>query len=213
MQKINYGKKLEKLITNLNTVPRLMLHSCCAPCSSYVLEYLSRYFSIYLLYYNPNIAPMEEYERRRKELFNLISEMPFANEVKIIEEKYNPEFFYQVIKGLEEETEGGLRCMKCYEMRMKEAAIAAKENNCDYFTTTLSISPMKDAQKINDIGERISEIYGVKHLPSDFKKKGGYKRSIELSREYQLYRQDFCGCIFSKRQRERQKEQLKDGSR
>lgn len=207
-QKKNYGKLLEKLIGDLpeNEVPKLLLHACCGPCSSYVLEYLTKYFSIYLLYYNPNILPQDEYEHRFRELKKLCEMMPMQNTVKLVPAEYNPDMFLAEVKGLELEPEGGARCLKCYSLRMEEAAIQAKVYGCDYFTTTLTISPMKDAQKINQLGETLSKRYGVKHLPSDFKKQGGYQRSIELSRIYQLYRQDYCGCIFSKRQRALQKQ-------
>jgi len=200
MNKINYQKELDSLIENLvkeEKVPTLLLHSCCAPCSSYVLEYLSKYFSITIFFYNPNIYPMEEYSRRVAEQKGLISELKVKHEIKFIEGRYDTENFYKISKGLEQEKEGGERCFKCYELRIKEAALIARENNYDYFTTTLSISPHKNAQKLNEIGKILSEEYGVKYLYSDFKKKEGYKRSIELSKEYNLYRQDYCGCVFS----------------
>ena len=197
---INYQKLLDK-ITNeiqLNNEPStLLLHSCCAPCSSYVLKYLSNYFKITLLYFNPNISPREEYEKRVAEQKRLIKEMPVKYPVSFIEGRYNPQEFYDAVKGLEKEPEGGARCFVCYEMRLREAAKYARDGGFDYFTTTLSISPLKNAGKINEIGERIAGEYGVKHLPSDFKKKEGYKQSVELSKEYNLYRQNFCGCVFS----------------
>ena len=201
----NYQKELERLIerecTKENKVPRLLLHSCCAPCSSYVLEYLSEYFEITLLYYNPNIFPQEEYQKRVNELHRLVSEMHFGHPVTIIDGKYDPQEFFETAKGLEDVPEGGERCFKCYRLRLDEAARIAAEGGYDYFTTTLSISPLKNAGKINEIGEELAGIYGVSHLPSDFKKKNGYKRSIELSTEHDLYRQNFCGCIYSRRQR------------
>ena len=201
----NYQKELERLIerecTKENKVPRLLLHSCCAPCSSYVLEYLSEYFEITLLYYNPNIFPQEEYQKRVNELHRLVSEMHFGHPVTIIDGKYDPQEFFETAKGLEDVPEGGERCFKCYRLRLNEAARLAAEGGYDYFTTTLSISPLKNAGKINEIGEELAGIYGVSHLPSDFKKKNGYKRSIELSAEHDLYRQNFCGCIYSRRQR------------
>jgi predicted adenine nucleotide alpha hydrolase (AANH) superfamily ATPase len=204
MNKINYQKELDSLIENLvkdKKVPTLLLHSCCAPCSSYVLEYLSQYFKISILFYNPNIYPLEEYSRRVTEQKGLISALKVKNEIRFVEGKYDTESFYNIAKGLEDQKEGEERCFKCYELRLKEAAIIAKEQGFDYFTTTLSISPHKNAQKLNEIGSKLSEEYSVKYLYSDFKKKEGYKRSIELSNEYNLYRQDYCGCIFSKNER------------
>jgi len=204
MNKINYQKELDYLIENLvknEEVPTLLLHSCCAPCSSYVLEYLSQYFKITIFFYNPNIYPMEEYTRRVAEQKGLISEMKVKNEIRFIEGKYDTESFYKKSKGLEEEKEGGVRCFNCYELRLNEAAIMAKEKGYDYFTTTLSISPHKNSAKLNEIGKKLSEEHDVKYLYSDFKKKEGYKRSIELSKQYKLYRQDYCGCVFSKNER------------
>ncbi|MFW2488222.1 epoxyqueuosine reductase QueH [Clostridium chromiireducens] len=204
MNKINYQKELDSLIENLvkeEKVPTLLLHSCCAPCSSYVLEYLSQYFSITIFFYNPNIYPLEEFSRRVAEQKGLISELKVKHEIMFIEGRYDTESFYMISKGLEQEKEGGARCFKCYELRLKEAALIASEKSYDYFTTTLSISPHKNAQKLNEIGKILSEEYGVKYLYSDFKKKEGYKRSIELSKEYNLYRQDYCGCVFSYNER------------
>ena len=198
----NYQKELEKLLDreqNEGRIPRLFLHACCAPCSSYVLEYLSQYFEITIFFYNPNIFPDEEYKKRAEELRRMIKEMEFIDPVKFEEGEYRPEDFFAMAKGLEEEAEGGRRCFACYRMRMEEAAKKAREGGYDYFTTTLSISPLKNAAKINEIGEELADIYEVEHLPSDFKKKDGYKRSIELSRQYNLYRQDYCGCVFSKK--------------
>lgn len=200
-QNENYQRKLEILINNLSGTPRLLLHCCCAPCSSYVLEYLSRFFEITCLFYNPNISPAEEYEKRAEELRRLISEQPHKNPVSIIVEKYNPQDFFAAVKGYEHIKEGGERCFRCYRLRLEMAAKYAKEYNFDYFCSTLSISPLKNARKLNDIGEELSEIYKISHLPNDFKKKGGYKRSIELSAEYDLYRQNYCGCVFSKNER------------
>lgn len=199
---VNYQKELEKLIDTLQEkgeVPRLLLHSCCAPCSSYVLEYLSRYFSITVFFYNPNIFPKEEYEKRVEEIKKLIGKMTFVHPVSFVKGEYCPEKFFAMAKGLEDVPEGGERCFRCYRMRMEEAACLAKEGEYDYFTTTLSISPLKNAAKINEIGQELAGIYQVSHLPSDFKKKNGYKRSIELSAQYDLYRQNYCGCVFSKR--------------
>lgn len=206
----NYQKELEKIIEEnrkINKVPRLFLHSCCAPCSSYVLEYLSNYFSITVFYYNPNISPKEEYEHRVEEIRRLIEEMEFVHPVEFVEGRYEPKEFFDMAKGLEDAPEGGERCFRCYRLRMEEAARLAKEGGYDYFTTTLTISPLKNAGKLNEIGEELGEIYEVSHLPSDFKKKNGYKRSIELSHEHGLYRQNYCGCVFSKREAmEREKE-------
>ena len=200
---VNYQKELEKLIAGqqkVGRVPRLFLHACCAPCSSYVLEYLSRFFSVTVFFYNPNISPKEEYEKRVSEIQRLISEMEFVHPVAFVEGEYKPEDFYEMARGLEDVPEGGERCFRCYRLRMEEAARLAEQGDYDYFTTTLSISPLKNAGKINEIGQELSQIYKVEHLPSDFKKKNGYKRSIELSHEYGLYRQNYCGCIFSKRE-------------
>lgn len=202
----NYQKELDKLISGIasdNGTKTLLLHSCCAPCSSYVLEYLSEYFSITLFYYNPNIYPSEEYEKRVDEQENLIKEInkKIKNKISFIEGKYDSDRFYEMARGLENVKEGGERCFKCYELRLREAALLAKQLKFDYFTTTLSISPMKNARKLNEIGERLAAEYNIAHLTSDFKKKNGYKRSIELSKEYNLYRQDYCGCVFSARER------------
>lgn len=196
----NFQKELDKLIEQAvgdGVTPSLLLHSCCAPCSSYCLSYLSEYFSITLLYYNPNIYPEEEYFKRVKEQKRLISEMKFKNPVSFIEGRFDPQEFYSAVKGLEKCKEGSERCFKCYELRLREAAEYAKKGSFDYFTTTLSISPLKNAAKINEIGEKTAVEYGVKHLPSDFKKKEGYKKSTLLSKEYGLYRQNYCGCVFS----------------
>lgn len=198
---MNYQKELDKLIEKLtkeNRVPKLLLHSCCAPCSSYCLEYLSKYFEITIFYYNPNIFPEEEYQMRVEEQVRLINQMNLLYPVNFIEGIYEPEKFYQMARGLENMREGGERCFACYRMRLCESAETAKKIEADYFTTTLSISPLKNAAKLNEIGEELARTYGVKYLYSDFKKKDGYKRSIELSEEYQLYRQKYCGCIYSK---------------
>ena len=202
VQKINYQKELEKLLAQLEAeqrVPSLLIHSCCAPCSSYVLEYLSEYFKITVFYYNPNIYPESEYTKRIAEQQKLIRDMEFRYPVSFLAGKYDKEKFYEMAAGMEDLKEGGARCMKCYELRLSEAAGQAAAGGFDYFTTTLSISPMKNAQKLNEIGLRVGKEYGVKYLVSDFKKKNGYKRSIELSKEYGLYRQDYCGCEFSMR--------------
>lgn len=207
MNKRNYQRELEQLISAIEPgrVPTLLLHACCAPCSSYCLEYLSQYFSITVLFYNPNISPETEYNKRVDEIRRLIDELPVKNKVSLIEGRYLPTEFYNSVKGLEDEPEGGKRCHVCYELRLREAAITAKELGFDYFTTTLSISPLKDAEKLNEIGKRLSDEYGVAYLYSDFKKKNGYKRSIELSREYKLYRQNFCGCVFSRHEADNEK--------
>ncbi len=200
---MNFQKLLEEEINKIkdNKVkPKLLLHACCGPCSSYVIEYLSKYFDITIYYYNPNTYPETEYFRRLDELQKFIDS--FNNNVKVIEENYNPSEFYTAIKGLEHLGERTERCYKCYNLRMKKSAIYAKENNYDYFTTTLSISPYKDAKWINEIGINLEKEIGVKYLYSDFKKNNGYKRSIELSKEYKLYRQEYCGCVYSKNERE-----------
>lgn len=201
---INYQKVLEKIIKKLQIeeiTPSLLLHSCCAPCSSYVLEYLSEYFKITVLYYNPNIFPLEEYKYRIEEQRRLIDSLPAKNPISFIPTEYEPEKFYEAVKGYENIPEGGERCFKCYELRLREAVLYARRGDFDYFTTTLSISPLKKADKLNEIGLRLEKEYGVKYLCSDFKKKNGYKRSVELSAEYGLYRQEYCGCVFSKKER------------
>ncbi len=206
---MNYQKELDQIIQTLDVdkyQPKLLIHSCCAPCSSYVLEYLANYFDITVLYYNPNIYPKKEYLRRVEEQQKFINELPLPSNVKLIQGEYKPEDYYRQIKGLEEEPEGGTRCFECYELRLLEAAKMASNDGYDYFTTTLSISPHKNAEKLNEIGMRLEKEYKVAYLPSDFKKKNGYKRSIELSKEYNLYRQDYCGCIYSKRDRDKRNE-------
>ena len=200
MNKRNYSLELEKLITKLkatNQVPHLLLHACCAPCSSYVLEYLSLYFKITLFYYNPNIAPKEEYLHRVQEIRRFISELKTVNPVTFLEGTYEPEKYYKAVKGFEHEKEGGARCKICFQLRLSETANIAKQIGADYFTTTLSISPLKNAALLNEIGESESDRVQIPHLPSDFKKKGGYLRSIELSKKHHLYRQNFCGCVYS----------------
>lgn len=200
MNQRDYQKELELLInkqTAEGKIPKLLLHSCCAPCSSYVLEYLSQYFDITVYYYNPNIYPASEYKTRITEQEALISHMKLARPVSFLAGTYEPEEFYKITKGLEEEPECGERCVKCYELRLREAAKIARAGGYDYFTTTLSISPLKSAQKLNEVGERMGREYGAAYLPSDFKKKDGYKQSIRLSEEYGLYRQDYCGCVYS----------------
>ena len=206
-QKVNYQLELEKELKRLpDRHRRLFLHSCCAPCSSYCLEYLRQYFDITVFYYNPNITFPEEYRHRVEEQKRLIGEMnarpDSCGRISFVEGAYEPARFLEAARGLEDCPEGGERCFACYALRLSEAARTAAEGGYDYFTTTLSISPLKNAGKLNAIGEAAGERYGVRYLPSDFKKKGGYQRSIELSREYGLYRQDYCGCVFSKAERE-----------
>lgn len=204
----NYQLKLDKeleRITAEGRVPRLLLHVCCAPCSSYVLEYLSRYFDITACFYNPNISPKSEYDYRAAELIRLTQEMPLSSPVACLIEDYDPTAFNAIAKGLENEPEGGERCTACYRLRLTETAKIAAAEQFDYFTTTLSISPLKDAVRLNAIGGELAAEYGVPYLYSDFKKREGYKRSIQLSSEYDLYRQDYCGCAFSKAEAERRK--------
>ena len=215
MNKINYQLILDKEIEQIKasgTKPALLLQACCAPCSSYVLEYLSGIFDITLFFYNPNISPEREYLFRLEELKRLIGEMPLGGKVKIADTVYEPELFYEMAKGMEDMKEGGERCFKCYELRLRKTAQAAKDGGFDYFSTTLSISPHKNAAKLNETGERLSEEYGVKYLFSDFKKRGGYKRSCELSQEYGLYRQDYCGCVYSKAEAQKRNAQSAEQS-
>lgn len=205
--KQNYQKQMEQTITMIqkkNEVPSLLLHSCCAPCSSYCLEYLSQYFKITVFYYNPNIYPPEEYAMRVEEQKKFIEKLPVKHTISFLKGSYDTERFYEMARGLEAEKEGGERCFACYELRLCESAKMAKQMGMDYFTTTLSISPLKNAAKLNEIGEQIAGEYGIQYLNSDFKKKNGYKRSVELSQEYGMYRQYYCGCVFSKRQRDKE---------
>lgn len=200
MNKINYQLELDKEIEKLKSqdkVPTLLLHSCCGPCSSYVLEYLSRFFAVTVLYFNPNIYPAEEYEHRLAEQRRIISLLPAEHPVKILECSYDHGEFTEAAKGYESVPEGGSRCERCFYLRLDYTAKEAKAHNFDYFTTTLSVSPHKNSQLLNRIGEELAEKYGIKHLPADFKKREGYKRSIELSKQYELYRQNYCGCEFS----------------
>ena len=198
MLKINYQLVLEKEIeNNKDRIPKLLLHSCCAPCSSYVLEYLSEFFEIAVFYYNPNIYPPEEYFKREEEQKRFIEKIPAKNPIHFIAGEFEEEKFYETVKGMENEPEGGQRCFACYALRLEKTAQEAQKGGFDYFTTTLSISPHKNAQELNRIGDEIAAEYGVKYLFSDFKKKGGYKRSCELSEEYGMYRQDYCGCVYS----------------
>lgn len=198
--KINYQLKLEEIIKKEECkVPKLLLHSCCAPCSSYVLEYLSKYFEITIVYYNPNISPYDEYKKRLDEQVRLINEMKSINKISLLECDYDNEIYEEEIKGLELEPERGSRCLKCYRLRLEYTAKLAKAKRFDYFGTTLSVSPYKSSEVLNSIGKELSDIYNIPYLYSDFKKKDGYKRSIELSKIYNLYRQDYCGCKYSKR--------------
>lgn len=201
MNKINYQKKLDEIIAQNkreDRLPSLLLHSCCAPCSSYTIEYLSEYFNITVLYYNPNISPLEEYEKRKAEQIRLIDTMKTKNKVKFEDCDYSGTDFERIAEGYENCREGGERCFRCYRLRLEKTARLAKDRGFDYFCTTLSISPLKNSQKINETGYALEKEYGVSWLPSDFKKREGYKRSIELSREYGLYRQNFCGCVYSR---------------
>lgn len=194
---INYDLKLEEIIKNLNNKPKLLLHSCCGPCSSYVLSYLNNYFDITIYYYNPNIDKEEEYQKRLKEQIRLINEM-FDSKIKVIDGIYNPLEYYEKVKGHEKDKEGGERCHICYKLRLEKCVKYALDNGFDYFTTTLSVSPYKNAKVLNEIGKSLEEKYNIKYLYADFKKKDGYKKSIMYSKEYNLYRQDYCGCVYSK---------------
>lgn len=196
---MNYQIVLEDTLKKLTEKKKLLLHACCAPCSSYVIEYLSNFFDITILYYNPNIDTKEEFEKRLQELKRFVKEFKTQNPVKVVSLGYHSKDYLNEIEGLEEEKEGGKRCLKCYRMRLEKACLYAKENNYDYFTTTLTISPHKNSKVLNEIGASLEETYDMPYLYSDFKKKEGYKRSIFLSREYHLYRQDYCGCSFSKK--------------
>ncbi len=222
----NYQKELDSILKEICRrrdngggqfpIPTLFLHSCCAPCSSYVLEYLREFFRITVFYYNPNISMEEEYHKRAAEQKRLIQAYndalasadsshdsgTTAYPISIVEGDYEPEKFYEMSKGLEQCPEGGERCFACYELRLRKTAEHAAAGGYDYFATTLTISPLKNAAKLNKIGEMLSREYDIEWLPSDFKKKNGYKRSIELSAEYDLYRQNYCGCVYSKAERE-----------
>ncbi len=196
----NYQKELECILEGIpKSPPTLLLHSCCAPCSSYVLEYLSRYFAITVFFYNPNMDSEEEFLRRSEEQLRLIEQMPVKHPVKGVIVPYDAQEFFSEVKGLEKEPEGGQRCEKCFALRLRKTAEYARSRGFDWFTTTLTISPLKNASLLNEIGERMGEEYGVSFLPSDFKKKGGFLRSTQLSQEYNLYRQNYCGCIYSKK--------------
>ncbi len=195
---MNYDIKMEEEINKISeSLPTLLLHACCAPCSSSCIERLSKYFKITIFYYNPNITDKEEYKKRLEEVKKFIKKFKTENEVEVIGGRYNPDEFFEIAKGLENEPERGARCYKCYNLRLEESAKYASDNNYDYFATTLTLSPYKKADWINKIGEELDKKYKSKYLYSDFKKKNGYKRSIELSNEYGLYRQNYCGCIYS----------------
>ena len=196
--KENYSVKCENILNNLDSKKKLLLHSCCGPCSSYVISYLTNYFDITILYYNPNIYPYDEYLKRKQEQIKLINEIDCSNNLDIMDCDYDNDLYEKCIIGLENEPERGNRCMVCYNLRMEKTAKMAKEYNYDYFCTTLSVSPYKNAEWINKIGEKLQNKYNVNWLYSDFKKKDGYKQSILLSKKYKLYRQDYCGCIYSK---------------
>ena len=201
---MNYQKLLDLKLEEIKKsgkIPALLLHACCAPCSSYTIEYLSKYFRITIYYYNPNIHPESEYIRRIEELKKFLCEYTPTNSVNFVEENYDPKEYFNSVKGLENLGEKSKRCYNCYKLRMKKSCKYAKENNYDYFTTTLSISPYKVSNWINEIGEELSKKYDINYLYADLKKKNGYKRSLELSKEYNLYRQDYCGCIYSKNER------------
>ena len=196
--KRNYQLELDRITASLSGRPRLLLHSCCGPCSSYVLEYLTRYFEVFLSYYNPNIQPRAEYDLRLENQLKVLERIPG---VTLVPCGYDGGAYDGAVRGLEDEPEGGARCTECFKLRLDFTAREAKRLGCDYFATTLTVSPHKDAQRINAIGEALAGKYGVKWLPGDFKKRDGYKRSIELSREFGLYRQDYCGCLYSKTER------------
>lgn len=206
MTKINYNLEMEKEIARLQREERrpvLVLHSCCAPCSSAVLERLHEVFELVVFYYNPNISPEAEFRHRAEEQKRLVEEMPLRGDARVVEGEYDPQRFYELVRGHEEDPEGGERCGICFEMRLRKTAEYARSIGAEYFTTTLSISPLKNAQRLNELGRAIAGEFGLNYLLSDFKKKDGYRRSCVLSEEHGLYRQDFCGCVFSKMERER----------
>lgn len=195
---VNYDNVFKDIIKNIKGTPRVLLHSCCAPCSSQVLARLSDNFLVTVLYYNPNIEPFSEYEKRKEEQKRFIKSFPSKNQISFLDCDYENEKFKVMAKGLENMPEGGERCHKCYTLRMEKTAILAKENNFDYFCTTLSVSPFKNSRVLNEIGNMLEKKYDIKYLYSDFKKEDGYKKSIEYSKKYNLYRQNYCGCIYSK---------------
>ena len=199
---INYNTLMEEELNNIkkeNKIPKLLLHSCCAPCSSYVITTLMDYFDITVIYYNPNIEPIEEYNKRKEEQIKLLKELNSPHKLDIVDCDYDNDLYHQIVLNLEQEKEGGKRCFKCYELRLDYTAKNASKNNYDYFATTLTVSPFKNSAKLNEIGLSLEKKYNVKYLVSDFKKKNGYKQSIELSKKYNLYRQNYCGCIYSKK--------------
>lgn len=213
---MNVQQNLEQMLEenkNKSVKPRVLLHSCCAPCSTYVLDYLKDSFQIVDLFFNPNMDSEEEYHKRAEEINYLVQQMnlngTLENQIQLVIEDYQSELFYSQISGLEDEPERGGRCLVCFRLRLMEAARMAVENQCEYFATTLTISPLKNAAVINQIGEEVASQFGVAYLPTDFKKKNGYLKSTEISKEYHLYRQDYCGCIFSKRESEARYEQKK----
>lgn len=213
MNKINYRNRMLEIISGFGErVPTLLLHDCCAPCLSSVLEELCRSFQVTVFYYNPNIMPEGEYRKRVAEVERLLSEMPQKHPARFIEGRYNMRRFLELACGLEREPEGGARCMRCYHLRLEETAKYARAGGYDFFATTLTVSPYKNAQKLNEIGQELSGEYEVPYLPSDFKKNGGYRRSIELSRLYGLYRQDFCGCPFSEAEARKKRAARAEGS-
>lgn len=206
--KINYQIKMEEeldRIENSGETPKLLLHSCCGPCSSYVISYLTEYFNLDVIYYNPNIYPADEYMHRKNEQIRLIEELETKNNLGFIDSEYDPEVFDLLAKGHEDEREGGLRCGECIKQRLEETAIYASGHGYDYFTTTLSVSPHKNSQLINKLGYELEEKYGISYLPADFKKKGGFLKSIEMAKEHELYRQDYCGCRYSLAESENRK--------
>ena len=213
MNRRNYQREMDGLLDTLTQqrrVPNLLLHSCCAPCSSYVIEYLSSYFHITVFYYNPNLYPEAEYEKRKKEQQRFLLEFPAKHPVRFLSGDFEKDRFYAAVKGLEGEKEGGRRCARCYRLRLRKTAETAAALSMDYFATTLTISPLKQAKTINEIGGEAAKACGVAYLCSDFKKKNGFLRSVALSDEYGMYRQDYCGCIFSRQEREHARHPFKD---
>ena len=203
---MNYDLEMTHQIDALKKKEKLLLHACCAPCSSAVLERISKYFDITILYYNPNITEEKEYNKRLEEIKTFVKKLNLDN-VTVLPGRYNPEEFFDIATGLEEEKERGKRCFKCYKLRLEETARQAEKLGFTYFTTTLSISPYKNSKWLNEIGEELNKIYNSTYLYADFKKKNGYKRSIELSKKFNLYRQDYCGCIYSKKEREQKNDE------
>lgn len=195
----NFNNKMYDIINNLNGKKKLLLHSCCAPCSTSCIERLTKYFDITILYYNPNIEPKEEYEKRKKYQIELIKKFNSVNKLNYIDCDYDNNIYHEKVKGLENEKEGGARCNVCYFLRMEKTALLAKKLKYDFFATTLTVSPYKHSKTINEIGKILEEKYNINYLYSDFKKENGYKRSIELAKEYELYRQDYCGCLYAKK--------------